>query len=50
MSAGTIFLVKCKITLTFHLVHDDLMLRKLPTEMHVFPANRSSDKVYQFVR
>ena len=50
MSAGTIFLVKCKITLTFHLVHDDLMLRKLPTEMRVFPANRSSDKVYQFVR
>lgn len=50
MSAGTIFLVKSKNTLTFHLVHEDRMVRKLPTEIHVFPANRSSDKVYQFVR
>ena len=50
MSAGTIFLVKSKITLNFHLVHEDLMVPKLPTEIHVFPAKRSSDKVYQFVR
>ena len=50
MSAGTIFLVKSKITLTFHLVHEDLMVRKISTEIHVFPANRSSNKVYQFVR
>ena len=49
MSAGTIFLVKSKITLTFDLVHEDRMVHKLPSEIHVFPANRSSDKVYQFV-
>ena len=49
MAAATIFLVKSKITLTFHLVHEDLMVHKFPTERHVFPANRSSDKVYRFV-
>ena len=42
MSAGTIFLLKSKITLTFHLVHKDVMVHKLTTEIHVFPENRSS--------